>query len=92
MDEGGGQENFGEKVQGRDIVSRVELCPAGNAVGRHQARSNPSQGPRQPAEASPQSALHCVVSSSENPFQPHPGHENSLTRPGSRFGEGVKTS
>jgi len=61
-------------------------CPA---VGRHRARSCPSQGPRQPAGASPQSALHCVASSSENPFQPRKGHEDSLTRPGSRFGEGV---
>ena len=34
-------------------------------------------------------ALYCVASSSENPFQPRQGHEDSLTRPGSRFGEGV---
>jgi hypothetical protein len=59
------------------------------AVGRRRARSRPSLGPRQPAEASPRSALHCVASSSENPFQPQLGHEDSLTRPGSGFGEGV---
>ena len=37
-------------------------------------------------------ALYCVGSSSENPFQPHKGHEDSLTRHGSRFGEGVSTN
>ena len=40
-------------------------------------------------ETSPRSALHCVASSSENPFQPRQGHKDSLTRPGSRFGEGL---
>jgi len=54
-----------------------------------QARSHPSQGPHQPAEAGPRSALHCVASSSENPFQLLSRHEDSLTRPGSGFGEGV---
>lgn len=39
-------------------------------------------------EARPLSALHCVASSSETPFQPLPGHEDSLTRPGSGSGRG----
>ena len=32
------------------------------------------------------------ASSSENPFQPHLGQEDSLTRPGSGFGEGVRSA
>jgi hypothetical protein len=47
---------------------------------------------RQPAAASPRSALHGVASLSENPFQPDPGHEDCLTPPGSGFGAGVPAS
>jgi len=49
----------------------------------------PSQGLHQPVEAGSRSALRCVASSSESPFKPQAGHEDSLTRPGSEFGEGV---
>jgi len=65
------------------------MCPGCVAAGRRRARSAASQGPIQPADAGPQSALHCVASSSEKPFKPHKGHKDSLTRTGSGFGEGV---
>ena len=39
------------------------------------------------AQTSPRSALHSVASSSKNPFQPLPGHEDSHTRSAPLFGE-----
>jgi hypothetical protein len=78
-----------------DLSFRDLLMPQGPpagwypAVGRRRARSHPSQGPRQPAEADPRSAPHCGASSSENPLQPHSGHEDSLTRPVPGFGKGA---
>ena len=45
-----------------------------------------------PRACDPLSARQCVASSSENPFQPKPGYEDSPTRPGAGFGEGSATT
>jgi hypothetical protein len=73
----------------REPVQKIKWRELDDAVGTHRARPHPFQGLRQPAEASQRSALYCVASSSENPFKPHPGDKDSLTRHGSGFGEGV---
>jgi len=59
-------------------------------AGAAEVSGRPYQSPRQPVEASQQSALHCVVSSSKNPFKPHTEHEDSFLTTGSGFGEGVR--
>ena len=74
------------------LLRREQVVDRHSPGGRHQARSRPSQAPRQPAEASPRSALHCVASSSEQPFQFRSEHEDSHTRTASGFGEGVTAS